>query len=153
MQARYRLLDTTRPYAAEKLKSAGERWRCKDRGSHSPPHGAAERAVHLRYSNKGVQQHCACSPCRRAEATAKEITDQLPSWIAHCLLSTSYFFLVEYADALSNAQKVRRVTTPEVRRAHIVRIGVGRTGLLSPPMSTANLDVQRFVLHLSEVGG
>jgi predicted ATPase/DNA-binding winged helix-turn-helix (wHTH) protein len=75
------------------------------------------------------QFHEGLSLSRRAEATAKEIADPLPSWIAHCLLSTSYFFLGEYADALSNAQKVHRVTTPEVRRAHIVRIGLDRAAV------------------------
>jgi predicted ATPase/DNA-binding winged helix-turn-helix (wHTH) protein len=69
------------------------------------------------------QFHEALSLSRRAMAIAKEIADPLPSWIAHCLLGTSYFFLGEYAEALSNAQKVHRVTTPEVRRAHIARIG------------------------------
>lgn len=70
------------------------------------------------------QFHEALSLSRRAEAIAKEIADPLPSWTAHCLLGTSYFFLGEYADALSNAQKVHRGSTPEVRRAHIVRIGL-----------------------------
>jgi predicted ATPase/DNA-binding winged helix-turn-helix (wHTH) protein len=75
------------------------------------------------------QFHEGLSLSRRAEATAKTIADPLPSWIAHCLLSTSYFFLGEYADALSNAQKVHRVTTPGVRRAHIVRIGLDRAAV------------------------
>jgi predicted ATPase/DNA-binding winged helix-turn-helix (wHTH) protein len=85
----------------------------------------------------GLATHChrlelfheGLSLSRKAEATAKEIADPLPSWIAHSLLSTSYFFLGEYADALSNAQKVHRVTTPEVRRAHIVRIGLDRAAV------------------------
>jgi predicted ATPase/DNA-binding winged helix-turn-helix (wHTH) protein len=75
------------------------------------------------------QFHEGLSLGRRAEAAAREIADPLPSWIAHCLLSTSYFFLGEYADALSNAQKVHRVTTPEVRRAYIVRIGLDRAAV------------------------
>ena len=70
------------------------------------------------------QFHEALSLSRRAEAIAREISDPLPNWTAHCLLGTSYFFLGEYADALSNAQKVHRITTPEVRRAHIVRMGL-----------------------------
>ncbi len=70
------------------------------------------------------QFHEALSLSRRAEAIAKEVADPLPSWTAQCLLGTSYFFLGEYAEAWSNAQKVHRVTAPEVRRAHIVRMGL-----------------------------
>jgi predicted ATPase/DNA-binding winged helix-turn-helix (wHTH) protein len=75
------------------------------------------------------QFHEALSLSRRAEAIAKEISDPLPIWTAHRLLSTSYFFLGEYADAMSNAQKVHRVTTPEVRRARIVRSGLDYAAL------------------------
>jgi predicted ATPase/DNA-binding winged helix-turn-helix (wHTH) protein len=75
----------------------------------------------------------ALSLSRRAEAIAKAIADPLPSWTAHCLLGTSYFFLGEYTDALSNAQKVHRVTAPEVRRAHIVRIGLDRAAVAALP--------------------
>ena len=75
------------------------------------------------------QFHEALSLSRRAEAIAKEIADPPAIWTAHRLLSTSYFFLGEYADAMSNAQKVHRVTTPEVRRARIVRSGLDYAAL------------------------
>jgi len=61
---------------------------------------------------------------RRCEAAAKAIADPVAMSTATAMLAASHFFLGEYAEALTCAQRAGQGVTPAIRQAQIARFGM-----------------------------
>jgi predicted ATPase/DNA-binding winged helix-turn-helix (wHTH) protein len=94
---------------------------------------------------------------RQSEAIAKKIAEPVALSTAESMISTPLFFLGEYAEALTYAQRANRRSTPGVRRTQIVRSEVDHSTqagcvvsqilLLQGFIEQSSLTAQQVVAH------